>query len=563
MKNEQTLVEKSSIVQASSPNTKKTKYLEALLVTVFFFLIWFLLYHFVKGGPNSSDVSWYFHVGENGIKDSFILNRYFHVFLQKLFISLADNPLNGFQLFWSFSIAFASLLIYLSSALLVPQNSRMTGVFAVLLFISQPIMAEVAGIPYVDVSAMLMLILMVFIYLLSAKADHQKVIYLVLFGCFLFLGFKTKETVLVVAVLAIGFAFSKNKFNFVDWVKRLLWVALGLLVGVVVMALLQAIFLKDPFFGFRISEIKHFMETYFATNASEGRVYISGGWTWNFYKSWMPGLFLLYLLSGIKLLKKLPINKLIVWAVPLLFILLLDLSINGKWGWEPRFAFPVLGVLVLLSASSLDASLWKTKLDRLLLIGSLVFAVLKQLDIMKMSFSPINIVLWACLFLFFIVVSLWSDKIWLRNVSLLLVLLSLLGYAGPKLLDQHNFIEYYETMKPLNSFKSEIEPEGDTLIFVDIQAVSKGPLPIMKNIDEILVSFNIVYDSNLDRSNFQIEFDPDNLPEELLLSSADYYLLSSESYSKLEKSNEFLQKRDDFKLTESDDGRFVLLTAIN
>lgn len=54
------------------------------------------------GGPIYSDEVMYINHGLLNVKDPFIINRYTHIFFQKLFVEIADRPLEGVKAYWVF-----------------------------------------------------------------------------------------------------------------------------------------------------------------------------------------------------------------------------------------------------------------------------------------------------------------------------------------------------------------------------------------------------------------------------------------------------------------------------
>jgi len=82
-------------------NTRKMRWrIEVGLAFSISILIAIIFAMYGQGGPGSSDITLYMNVGMNGIKMPFILNRYFHVFLQAIFLKLASHPLQGYHAFW-------------------------------------------------------------------------------------------------------------------------------------------------------------------------------------------------------------------------------------------------------------------------------------------------------------------------------------------------------------------------------------------------------------------------------------------------------------------------------
>ena len=246
------------------------------------------------------DITWYYHVGANNLKETFILNRYFHIFLQKFFVGTQADPIQGLQFFWSFLLAATALTLYLGARLLSPTSGPWNGILALLLFFSLPAIREISGIPYVDVTAMLMLSALLLVYVVSANFNHEKHFLLLLFGCLLFLGFKTKETVLPGAIMVFGFGLSGGRIGWRLWAKKLLWVCFGVLTGLAVLTILNALFLQDPLFGLRPEDIGSYMGSYFSNTRMALTTSTNASWIEGFFLPFASLPVLLYVVSGIQ-----------------------------------------------------------------------------------------------------------------------------------------------------------------------------------------------------------------------------------------------------------------------
>lgn len=107
--------------------------LELFLVIAGFLAVGTLL-AIVAWGPIGSDEVGYMQVSLNNTKEPFIVNRYFHVYLQKMFIMLAPSPLVGARVYWAFLITLTGFLIYLYARLLSITNNIIHSMVAVALF---------------------------------------------------------------------------------------------------------------------------------------------------------------------------------------------------------------------------------------------------------------------------------------------------------------------------------------------------------------------------------------------------------------------------------------------
>ena len=71
---------------------------------IIIFLISFVVLIFVEGGPITNDELKYLALSIDTSQEPRILNRYFHVYLQKVFIYFFDDPFLSMQVFWSFLV---------------------------------------------------------------------------------------------------------------------------------------------------------------------------------------------------------------------------------------------------------------------------------------------------------------------------------------------------------------------------------------------------------------------------------------------------------------------------
>jgi len=85
--------------------------LEAIAAVGLAVAIAVLLFRYA-GAPVSWDEFDYMHTGLNPEPLGYILNRYFHIYFQKPFLSLASTPLMGAKIFWVFLVSSTGLLVY-------------------------------------------------------------------------------------------------------------------------------------------------------------------------------------------------------------------------------------------------------------------------------------------------------------------------------------------------------------------------------------------------------------------------------------------------------------------
>ena len=185
------------------PNSRLFTGIEASLLLVAFGVLWAALYWFAKGGPVSTDVLYYFQLGQLRIADPFVLNRYFHILFQKLFVDLSANPLAGIQSLWAFLTSLSTVGVYLIARLATRRSTQLHGLMAVAIFFSLPSLPIVAGVTHVDLMTMTMSVLLVVLYIFSLNKKHDNKALLIALGVVTFLGLKTKENFISSTVVSI------------------------------------------------------------------------------------------------------------------------------------------------------------------------------------------------------------------------------------------------------------------------------------------------------------------------------------------------------------------------
>ena len=411
------------------------EYTVAALISV---IIGLLFAKHGRGGPNSSDIELYLNLGMNGLKDPFVLNRYFHIFIQQIFVELAATPLEGYHHFWGFQMGVNVFLIYFSARNLLKRSNFLHGILAVLIFFSMSAVAGLSGVVVVDFSAMTMTLLVVTIYIISLKHQHANPWIVALLGFTFFLGLKTKETVLPVGLLFLGLGWGEGKaFNVKKLLLNIVWVGCGAVAGIVFFGILSWIILGDPFFGLRIREWQEFLGTYAVHPTSvldtlitdeEG---LSGSWYQKFWFTETLLPFLLFIVSGIKS-SEASVSRKFPWLVPMAYTVILVISINNSLGYPPRFGLPVMPVISLLAAQVVDLIIPESKKEQIkyfvfLLIGGLVVVL-------------IRLIMWAGMPYFGVLRLAHIGKLIYYPITFSLLLMSLMLFSKRRLAEFFNFI---------------------------------------------------------------------------------------------------------------------------
>src|SRR5271157_1109600 len=215
------------------------RHIEPVLVIVGSIVLYIAFAFYAPGGPLGTDVMDYINTGLNGLKvGEGSLDRYFHIFLQRIFLKVAPTPLQGVQLYWAFLITSTCVLIYICARIISQNSTPLHGLLAVALFLSIGAIAASAGDTGIDITAMFVVILIVTVYLLSARAEHRSMVLVALLGFLFYLGFKTKETTPPAGILVLGLGFNgESKFDKSLFLKNILFFFGGVLVSIVFFAI--------------------------------------------------------------------------------------------------------------------------------------------------------------------------------------------------------------------------------------------------------------------------------------------------------------------------------------
>lgn len=339
---------------------------EKWLVIIVFGLLW-VAFALLAGGPIFSDEMMYIDIGLRNISEPSYGNRYFHIYLQKLFISIFPTPLTGVRVFWGFLVSLTTALVYLNAREFTRKSTVLHGLLAIAFFFSFPLLREYSGEPAVDITAMAMTTLYLAIYLWGVMNPEKYKQTLFILGALAFLCLKTKETTIFINILLFGYFKEriKGKPTLKDLANLIRPFLFGIAAGIGLFILLDTIFLGKPFFAIAPSTFNAIF-----THYDFGPVFFHGPSSW--YKLYLLDELLLpflhFLLSGMKLQRKAEDNIRVIWIYPLLFIAFLSWNMfKIPWGFIERFYFPALPVIAILAPQALRFK-WPRKKTRLGLV---------------------------------------------------------------------------------------------------------------------------------------------------------------------------------------------------
>jgi 4-amino-4-deoxy-L-arabinose transferase-like glycosyltransferase len=331
----------------------------------------------MNGGQiEGTDVLLYMDAAQHGDAHIYILNRYVHVYLHTLFNALAPNPLVGARLLSAFLTGGCVLLVYLCARNLTPRSTPLNGAIAVGAFLSVPLTVHLLMAPQVDSTLMLMSLLIVVLYIWSARNGHARAAPILALGAAIFFGLKTKETALAMVVLVPGLGMGVEGLRATRaLMRRVRYLAAGFLAGGVAFLLLNGIILGDPLFGFRPSE-------FFALGRIASSVFVlhpgGGDWISGAVLASASTVFILYVAAGLRGRSPMENGVWLVWLVPLSILCLMTFTlVKSTWGVSPRYFAPGIGVMCALAGHVVDGRMGRSfardhRLVAALLAGAVV-----------------------------------------------------------------------------------------------------------------------------------------------------------------------------------------------
>ncbi len=547
--------------------------LELILIILGFLGLWVGL-SLVAGGPVHSDEVWYMQAGLNNVKDPFIINRYFHIYLQKLFMLLAPTPLVGVKIFWSFLVSLTTLLVYLLARLFSGTNNFIQGILAVALLFYSPLIARYSGDTVVDISAMAMVMVVAALYFFAVRSGKRRKWWLAALGFAFFLAFKTKETTLPVGIVFLGLGlFDGKRIDLRGFWKNIRFVLVGIAVGVGFFIFLNAINLGDPLFGFKPANMQQ-LSSSLVSEADKG----SDNWYTSFILPQMALLFLLFIASALKSYGRLNFETKLFWFIPLGLVILLSLSeARGGLGIRDRYMLPALPVFCFLAPQFLNFEIpssfrEKLKFALYLLAGVLVFYILHRgvvalsghvqknyEDFVFIVVSPIVLSILLAVIFFF---NRYSTR------TVLIPLLCLLGLTfQPTFQNLKNLIvvrsveqQFENKYYPFSTFAGQFHYSGSMKMYVSSDITPKlGMLSL--NVDELLSMFNVYFDAKAQRQNFVYSKPSLSISTAIIQQNFDYVLLTVQDWAQIEANPTGLAKvKNIYQVFQEPSGRLILLT---
>lgn len=322
---------------------------EIVLVALVALVIARFLY--IHGGQVfGTDSLLYLDTGLRGQEDPFILNRYSHVYLFRLFTYLAPTTLEGLRIYSGFVGGLSAILVYACARALSEKSTPVNGLLAAGLFLGLPMVVERILAPTVDTSVMLLMLGLLTVYIGSTRAHPARSWPMILFGALFFLALRTKETAIVAGILLVGFGFEAERaFSFRIWLRSMGYVLAGMALGALLTVLGNAIVLGSPLFGFRPSDLLEYRQRWSETlGSAEG----SGTSFQSLVLAAAAGIpFVLYVAAGFLARDRHPLRVRLIWLLPLALAgMLILFSTRGNWAIVPRGFLPGFAFLSVLGS---------------------------------------------------------------------------------------------------------------------------------------------------------------------------------------------------------------------
>lgn len=212
------------------------------------------VFFYYAGGPLTWDELYYLYLSWFPEQVPHLLNRFFHIYLQRFFIILmGGEPFAGAKLFWTFQICTTGLITFFCAYYLIPTKKELvrisTGFLALLIYFAYPLVLDLPGVTYVDFTSMLFSALFIFLYI-QAKKNHKPIIYS-LMGLIFLLSIKTKEVGLCSMVFLLDRSlYPKQKIS-LNKKPALIAFGIGVFLGLLIIGSLDHFYLGDAFYSIR------------------------------------------------------------------------------------------------------------------------------------------------------------------------------------------------------------------------------------------------------------------------------------------------------------------------
>jgi len=514
--------------------------LEKILLIAAFIAMWAVLAVFA-GGPIFSDEFLYIDAGLRNFAEPSYGNRYFHIYLQKLFMEIAPTNLWGIRVFWGFNIALTAALVYLNSRLLFRDNRILHGMISLAFFFSFAFITEYSGEPAVDITAMLMVMGYLTVYHFSIREGGSKKVFACVLGALAFLSFKTKETTIFINLLFLGFAFDEDgDWNWKLAFYHLKYFLLGLAGGIAVFILLDGLVLGKPFFAISPDTFGAVFSNY---DFQPGFFFGPTNWYKEYFLDDLMVPFLLFLLSGVRRRSETGVRRLLIWVYPLMMAAFVTLNmLKVTFGFIERFYFPALPVIAMLAPQFLKIDVPENRKQWLgflaLLAASLGLIFFLRSMLMGYSASLhfdfgrfLDSIYYPVILSILLGTVIWIQRYnWAGLVLPLFCLAALL--LSPLLYTQKYFFRFpsvrerYDTLfHPFETFGEEFSIGEEDVLYVSAD-LARSQEMLSDDPNDITGMYNFYFDAGIGDRNVFMGYAQETMPDALSQREFDYALLS-------------------------------------
>ena len=556
------------------------RHVEVILLLLFFFACWGFLYTTI-GGPTTWDELLYMDLGLNPRADGHYLNRWAHIYFQKLFLDVAPTPLQGARLFWGFLVSATLVFTYLIAKSITSKSNYLNGITAVLFLGSSALIFKFAGNTYADYTVMFFVTLAVWVYLFYSRSrSRYRWLLLVLFGFVFFAAVKSKETGIVLLIPILGFGFKDNAFNIRFFVKNLAFIVGGMVVSLGLLTSLDNLFVGDPLVSISAQSLSEYSSFVLRNSSLESaikeRIYaivvtFSAYWL-DIIKPWieqilwrLPVFSLLYLvtlfylvadLSKVRKQRNRDWAELFIWLLPVAFLIILVLAASGA---KDRHFFPMHPILAILGAQFFTIALpinmnqISSRFLRFIRLRRTIVSIfLMGIYLLYRYGTEINLIYDRLLVTFsgiiMILLSVWARK-WTTMLSAL-ALLSVITFSFYGIFFE-NFIplakgeiaaESIERFRPLEDITGVFQCAPTTRIYVSSN-VHRDFDTLGRDLSSNPWFFNVFFDCQLSVSQFTFAWPP-TLPADItegeiftyaFLTTTEFNELGSEGQQEIEE----------------------------
>lgn len=496
----------------------RISWLEWLVIVLFFSLLFILLVK-VGGGPVTSDEFYYMNLSLNGIKSFLVLNYYFHIYLQRIFLLLAPSALAGAKYFWAFLLTATSFIIYLSTRWMSKGKSIFNAILSVFIFFSITSFAGYAGAPKIDFTTTFIVSIVFAVSIFYKEFKANKKIILLVLGFVFFLVLKTKETALFSALVLIGFGFDEHsRFSFREFLKSLLFVLPGFILGGLFFILLNWLCVRDPLFGIRLQDIISYLNM---NVQSHQFITLDQNWLSDYVLKAIPLPFLFYLWGGLKRSQqKDGVYYRLIWFYPmvLLIFLVVVMLITPGFKITDRNFFPALPVICIFASQIFIVDEKKSidVLKRNAIFAGIGFALATFLQILILQTSPLtnwnylefsqNIIIPIVIIIVLIQVIINSTNL-NRTFVLSIVCLSL-GLSSSLInnfksivVDRPIWHRVSQMFYPFAAFKNSFHFSSEKIYYMSPTLPAHLQM-LARRKDELYCMFNIYFKTNATMDNF-------------------------------------------------------------